>query len=79
MPFLGNDNIHELTQRGVTLRIELEGWDGTAKFAEYTTFFVAGESDNYQLAIGGYTGNMSMHSVVIVLVYCGMRTKHVVR
>ena len=37
--WLGNDRIHELTKSGdMTLRVELEAWDGRTAWAEYETF-----------------------------------------
>uniref|UniRef100_A0A8B9FBR5 Fibrinogen alpha chain n=1 Tax=Amazona collaria TaxID=241587 RepID=A0A8B9FBR5_9PSIT len=33
--WLGNENIHLLTQNNTLLRVELEDWDGNAEYAEY--------------------------------------------
>ncbi|KFV56718.1 Fibrinogen alpha chain, partial [Gavia stellata] len=33
--WLGNENIHLLTQNDTLLRVELEDWDGNAVYAEY--------------------------------------------
>ena len=55
--WIGNDNLHRLTAAGdVTLRVDLEDFDGHITYAEYTTFKVADESDKYRLMIGGYSG-----------------------
>ena len=55
--WLGNDNLHRLTATdNVTLRVDLEDFDGNKTYAEYTTFKVAGEADKYRLLIGGYNG-----------------------
>ena len=55
--WLGNDNLHRLTAAGnVTLRVDLEDFEGNIKYAEYTTFKVADEADKYRLLIGGYSG-----------------------
>ena len=55
--WLGNDNLHRLTATDdVVLRVDLEDFDGNKTYAEYTTFKVAGEADNYRLLIGGYSG-----------------------
>ena len=55
--WLGNDNLHRLTAAGnVTLRVDLEDFDGNITYAEYTTFKVADEGDKYRLLIGGYNG-----------------------
>ena len=56
--WLGLDNIHRLTnQTNNTLRVELEDFDGNTAYAEYNTFAVADEADNYRLSVAGYTGN----------------------
>ena len=55
--WLGNDNLHRLTAfDNVTLRVNLEDFDGNKTYAEYTTFKVADEADKYRLLIGGYSG-----------------------
>ena len=55
--WLGNDNLHRLTATDdVILRADLEDFDGNNTYAEYTTFKVADEADNYRLLIGGYSG-----------------------
>ena len=40
----------------VTLRIDLEDFDGDIRYAEYMTFKVKGEVDKYRLLIEGYNG-----------------------
>lgn len=56
--WLGNEKIHRLTSIGQsTLRVELEAWDGSKSFANYTSFFVANESDSYRLNVSGYQGD----------------------
>ena len=55
--WLGNDNLHRLTAAdNVTLRVDLEDFDGNIRYAGYTTFKVADEGDKYRLLIGGYNG-----------------------
>ena len=55
--WLGNDNLHRLTaSANMVLRVDLEDYEGNRRYAEYTTFFVADESDNYRLTIDGYSG-----------------------
>ena len=55
--WLGNDNLHRLTAADdVTLRVDLEDFDGNKPYAEYTTFKVADEADKYRLSIGEYSG-----------------------
>ncbi|KXJ10410.1 Ryncolin-3 [Exaiptasia diaphana] len=54
--WLGNDYIHRLTARASTrVRIEVEDWDGTRKYAKYGSFSVADESDKYRLRVGSYS------------------------
>ena len=55
--WLGNDNLHRLTAANDDmLRVDLEDFDNNTRYAEYTTFKVADESDKYRLSIGGYSG-----------------------
>ena len=55
--WLGNDNVHRLTDSDdVMLRVDLEDFEGNIAYAEYTTFKVADEADEYRLLIGGYNG-----------------------
>ena len=55
--WLGNDNIHRLTaSANMLLRFDMEDYEGDRRYAEYTTFSVADESDNYRVTIGGYRG-----------------------
>ncbi|CAH1251216.1 DMBT1 [Branchiostoma lanceolatum] len=55
--WLGNENIHLLTnQKNYRLRVDLLDWDGGSRFAEYSTFRVSSESDQYRLQIAGYSG-----------------------
>ncbi|XP_019623488.1 PREDICTED: ficolin-2-like [Branchiostoma belcheri] len=55
--WLGNDNIHLLTtQKDYRLRVELMDWENQTRYAEYDTFRVAGESDQYRLTVSGYSG-----------------------
>ena len=55
--WLGNDNIHRLTaSANMLLRFDMEDYERERRYAEYTTFSVADENDNYRLTIGGYRG-----------------------
>ena len=55
--WLGNDNLHRIAAAGnMTLRVDLEDFEGNVNFAEYSIFKVADASDKYQLLIGGYSG-----------------------
>ncbi|NXT01255.1 FIBA protein, partial [Jacana jacana] len=53
--WLGNENIHLLTQNDTLLRVELEDWDGNAVYAEYIVQ-VGSEAEGYALAVSSYEG-----------------------
>ena len=56
--WLGNDVIHQLTSLGnYSLKILLTDWNNTRSHADYSIFYVANETYNYTLTIGGYSGN----------------------
>ncbi|XP_043218848.1 uncharacterized protein LOC122380093 [Amphibalanus amphitrite] len=58
--WFGNENIHKLTHdQDVTLRVDLEDFDGNTAYAIYTKFKVSGEDDGYYLEVAGYHGNAS--------------------
>ncbi|XP_078357593.1 ficolin-2-like isoform X1 [Oculina patagonica] len=55
--WLGNDNLHRLTaSANMVLRFDMEDYEGDRRYAEYVTFSVADESDNYRVTIDGYQG-----------------------
>ncbi|RVE56753.1 hypothetical protein OJAV_G00224760 [Oryzias javanicus] len=55
--WLGNDHIHLLTKaKDMTLRIELEDFEGVREYAKYDQFYVANEFLHYRLSISGYSG-----------------------
>ncbi|XP_068798458.1 fibrinogen alpha chain [Struthio camelus] len=54
--WLGNENLHLLTQNDTVLRVELEDWDGNAVYAEYI-IQVGSELEGYALAVSSYEGN----------------------
>ena len=55
--WIGNDILHALTKQSPQiLRVDLMDFDNVTAYAEYTTFAVAAESENYGLAIGGFSG-----------------------
>ena len=55
--WLGNDYINRLTDPvNKMVRIDMEDNEGDRRFAEYTTFSVADESDDYRVTIDGYRG-----------------------
>uniref|UniRef100_A0A8D2KQS8 Fibrinogen C-terminal domain-containing protein n=1 Tax=Varanus komodoensis TaxID=61221 RepID=A0A8D2KQS8_VARKO len=54
--WLGNDNLHLLTSSGQNeLRIDLTDFDNRQAFAEYDSFKVLGEEDQYRLVLGQFT------------------------
>ena len=56
--FLGNEYIHIITSAGdYKLKVELTDWEGEFRHALYTTFRLAGESDNYRITVYGYSGD----------------------
>ncbi|XP_037082462.1 techylectin-5B-like [Pollicipes pollicipes] len=56
--WLGNENIHLLTTSDkFELRVELEGHDGTHRYAHYERFVVAAEQDQYRVRVFGYSGD----------------------
>ena len=58
--WLGNEYLHYLTNsRAYKLRFDLEDWDGNTAYAEYSSFRVTSEADNYRLLLGDYSGNAS--------------------
>ncbi|KXJ12069.1 Ficolin-2, partial [Exaiptasia diaphana] len=68
--WLGNDYIHRLTVRTASiLRVEVEDWDGTRKYAKYGSFSVGDESDKYRLRVGSYSGtagdSLSYHNNIL--------------
>ncbi|XP_067236425.1 uncharacterized protein fgl2b [Chanodichthys erythropterus] len=55
--WLGNDKIHLLTKaKNMSLRIEIEDYEGDREYAHYDHFYVANESQQYRLSISGYSG-----------------------
>uniref|UniRef100_A0A4W4FLR8 Fibrinogen beta chain n=2 Tax=Electrophorus electricus TaxID=8005 RepID=A0A4W4FLR8_ELEEL len=55
--WLGNDRISQLTKMGPTeILIEMQDWTGVKTKVQYQQFTVQGESTNYILAVGKYSG-----------------------
>lgn len=55
--WLGNENIHMLTQNGnEEFRVDLEDFDGKKTHATYKSFKLAGESELYKLHLGAFLG-----------------------
>ena len=56
--WLGNEQIYQLTKdEPRELRIDMETFDGTKRYAQYSKFTVSSEAEKYKLHVSGYTGN----------------------
>ncbi|XP_066956655.1 fibrinogen-like protein 1 isoform X2 [Macrobrachium rosenbergii] len=55
--WIGNDVLHALTN-GATqvLRVDMTDWDGESRYAEYSSFHVAGIDHEYSLRLGTVSG-----------------------
>ncbi|CAG2251543.1 Ryncolin-2,Angiopoietin-related protein 1,Ficolin-1-A,Angiopoietin-1,Ryncolin-1,Angiopoietin-2,Fibroleukin,Fibrinogen-like protein 1,Ficolin-2,Ficolin-1,Fibrinogen-like protein A,Ficolin-1-B,Fibrinogen gamma chain,Ryncolin-3,Angiopoietin-related protein 2,Ryncolin-4,Techylectin-like protein [Mytilus edulis] len=55
--WLGNDNIFNiLNGKSYSLRFDLENWSDERSYAQYETFNIADESEEYNLTLAGYKG-----------------------
>ncbi|XP_048770459.2 fibroleukin-like [Ostrea edulis] len=54
--WIGNDAIHALAEEKQTLRVQLQGFDGTSAYADYSSFFFGNEAEKYRLLLSGYSG-----------------------
>ena len=59
--WLGNDLLSQLTANNrYKLKFDLQQYDtGNWYYAEYSTFIVLSEADNYTLLVAGFSGNVS--------------------
>ncbi|XP_041372922.1 techylectin-5A-like [Gigantopelta aegis] len=56
--WFGNTNIQRLTSQGhYDLRVDLEAFNGSTVYAQYSDFSLASERDYFQLNVGAYSGN----------------------
>ncbi|ESO94572.1 hypothetical protein LOTGIDRAFT_118333, partial [Lottia gigantea] len=56
--WLGNEIIYMMTkQKQYTLRIDMWDWEGNKAYAEYTSFSLEDENQQYRLHVGGYHGD----------------------
>ncbi|XP_020913665.1 ryncolin-1-like [Exaiptasia diaphana] len=56
--WLGLDIIHSLTSQGdYTLRIDMEDFAGSVRYAEYNKFVIGDEKDNFRLTVDQYSGD----------------------
>ncbi|XP_053259039.1 fibrinogen alpha chain [Podarcis raffonei] len=53
--WLGNENLHLLTQRDTVLRVEVEDWEGNKGYAEYN-IHISSEEEGYRLSVSDYEG-----------------------
>uniref|UniRef100_A0A8C5MQA4 Fibrinogen C-terminal domain-containing protein n=1 Tax=Leptobrachium leishanense TaxID=445787 RepID=A0A8C5MQA4_9ANUR len=54
--WLGNDNIHMLTNTGTwEIRVDLLDFEYTKSFAKYASFQIMGETEKYKLLLGAFT------------------------
>jgi len=62
--YSGNEALHLLTSNKThKLRIDLEDFNGTKRYAEYSDFRVGSESENYKLlSLGQYNGTAGLSS-----------------
>jgi len=65
----GNENIHLLTtSASYRIRLDLMTFDGRWAYAEYSSFWVGPESDNYRLHISGHGGNACIYIYIYILI-----------
>ena len=57
--WIGNENLYWLTNNyQCRLKIELTDWHNETRIGTYELFYVANQNHDYQLQIGGYSGNL---------------------
>ena len=54
--WLGLSQLERLTKVPTELRVDLEDFDNSARFAKYRTFKVGDSASNYTLTVSGYSG-----------------------
>ena len=55
--WLGNENMHRITSANkMTLRVDLEDWNGRKVFARYENFKIGNEKSRYEMLVSGYSG-----------------------
>uniref|UniRef100_A0A1I8J7V5 Fibrinogen C-terminal domain-containing protein n=1 Tax=Macrostomum lignano TaxID=282301 RepID=A0A1I8J7V5_9PLAT len=56
--WIGLNALHEITQHGShKVRFLMKAWNGSEHWAEYSSFSVGPESDNYRLSVSGFSGS----------------------
>ncbi|XP_044854085.1 ficolin-3 [Mauremys mutica] len=62
--WLGNENLHLLTQDGeFQLRVDLVNFNDSSSFASYRSFKLKGEEDKYELVLGTFLGGSAGDSL----------------
>uniref|UniRef100_A0A8D0HP27 Fibrinogen C-terminal domain-containing protein n=1 Tax=Sphenodon punctatus TaxID=8508 RepID=A0A8D0HP27_SPHPU len=62
--WLGNENIHRLTQSGnFQLRVDLVDFNDRSSFASYSSFKLMGEENKFQLVLGTFLGGSAGDSL----------------
>ncbi|XP_074790330.1 ficolin-2-like [Natator depressus] len=62
--WLGNENLHQLTQDGeFQLRVDLVNFNDSSSFASYRSFKLKGEEDKYELVLGTFLGGSAGDSL----------------
>lgn len=56
--WLGNEQIHRLTRKPASLRVDLQDWDLNARYAEYDIFTMGSSKDKYALNISSFRGTV---------------------
>ena len=64
--WLGLDKIHRLSKSGQNvLRIDLEDFSNEKRYAKYSSFAIASQSEKYQLTVNGYTGKANGYTDIV--------------
>ena len=80
--FPGNDYLHDITShKHYTIRMDMEDFEGITKYAEYSYFAVADETDKYRLSLGAYSGTTGgcLSVCLSVCLWCFMYDRIVCR
>lgn len=57
--WLGLEKIHRLTKSGQNvLRVDLTDFENDSAYAQYTSFYIASESENYTINVGRFSGKI---------------------
>ena len=71
--WLGLDKIHRLTTSTETMLIvDLIDFEINTTYAKYGIFSVGSESEDYNLSIGGYIGNLMYNLLKFTIVFASM-------